>query len=169
MDTMIDTQTGPGRAGEAARARFIDHMGDYLEAEGLPRIAGRLFGLIMLETDPISFGALAERLDVSRGSVSTNARLLEGMGVIARVKSEGERQDFFRLADQPYVNMVRGVSDRMARMLRTIADTEEALPVEARGERCRLVEAGEFFETAVSAMGDLSTRLSQLAAARRSS
>ena len=81
-----------GRLGlEEVRKRFIDQMGTHMETEGLPRIAGRLFGLMILELEPISFGDLAHRLGVSRGSISTNSRLIEAKGLIERVSMEGER------------------------------------------------------------------------------
>ncbi|MER0239727.1 MarR family transcriptional regulator [Fulvimarina sp. MAC8] len=98
---------------EDACGRFIERMGEHMEMEGMPRIAGRLFGLLLVDPGPVSFSNLAERLGVSRGSVSTNARLLEGKGLIERVSVEGERQDFFRLADRPFVNMIHGIAARM--------------------------------------------------------
>ena len=68
---------------------FIERMGMIAQADGLPRIAGRIMGLIILEGGPYSFGELAKRLSVSRGSISTNTRLLENMGVIERTAKPG--------------------------------------------------------------------------------
>ncbi|HDZ73763.1 MAG TPA: MarR family transcriptional regulator [Aurantimonas coralicida] len=149
-----------GRLGlEEVRKRFIDQMGTHMETEGLPRIAGRLFGLMILELEPISFGDLAHRLGVSRGSISTNSRLIEAKGLIERVSMEGERQDFFRLAEQPYVNMMRGVAARMGETLKSIAEARASLPSNATREDARLQEAEHFFETAVASLADLTTKL----------
>ena len=59
---------------------FIERMGLALESDGLPRIAGRIFGLLLVSEDARSLDDLAAELRVSKGSVSTNARLLEQRG-----------------------------------------------------------------------------------------
>ena len=95
-----------------AAERFIERMGRLSQMDGLPRIAGRLLGLLVLEGGPLAFGTLAERLQVSRGSISSNARLLEGMGVIERVTRPGDRGDYFQLAPDPWVRLLAGVQER---------------------------------------------------------
>jgi DNA-binding transcriptional regulator GbsR (MarR family) len=64
---------------------FIELMGRHFDEEGVARIAGRLFGLLMLGEEPCSLDELAARLRVSKGSVSSNARLLEDWGLAERV------------------------------------------------------------------------------------
>ena len=159
MNIVLDHQPVPANDGSAVRAHFVDRMGHHLEVEGLPRIAGRLFGYLVLAPEPVSFGALAETLGVSRGSISTNARLLESKGLIERMAVPGERQDFFRLAERPYANMMRGIIARMQDMLAILAETADALPGDAAVERARLDEARQFFETSVSAFADIAARL----------
>ena len=91
---------------------YVECMGLHFEADGMPRIAGRILGLFILEGGPLSFAALAERLKISRASVSTNTRLLAEMGVIERTSVSGERQDYFRMADSPYVCLLHKMADR---------------------------------------------------------
>ena len=81
-----------------ARYEFIEMMGRHFEEEGTARIAGRLFGLLILTEEPVSLDDAAERLQVSKGSVSSNARLLEEWGVAERVTRPGDRRDFYRVA-----------------------------------------------------------------------
>jgi DNA-binding transcriptional regulator GbsR (MarR family) len=164
MNIALDQTTVPDERRLAAASHLIERMGDHLEAEGMPRIAGRIFGLMIIEPELISFGALAERLGVSRASISTNARLLEGKGLLARVRVPGQRQDFYRLADQPYVNMLRGVAARMGETLATLAIVHDTLPPEAGVERARLEQAQIFFETTLASLTELSGQLSDLAA-----
>lgn len=95
MDEMAD-------AGEMARELFIERNAIQAELDGLPRIAGRLIGIFLLDGGPISFSDLAERMQASRASVSTNTRLLERLGIIERVALRGERQDFFSLRANPF-------------------------------------------------------------------
>lgn len=92
---------------------FIEHMGRVSEGDGLPRIAGRLFAFLIANDGEHSLRSLSERLQVSRGSISTNAKLLESLGVIERVTQAGDRQDYFRLRDDPYAQLFRGIVIRM--------------------------------------------------------
>ncbi|MXX77059.1 MAG: transcriptional regulator [Holophagales bacterium] len=84
-----------------AEERFIEAMGLAHEEDRLPRIAGRLVGLLILSPEPVRFDHLTERLRVSRGSISTNTRLLENMGVIQRVTRPGDRRDYFKINEEP--------------------------------------------------------------------
>jgi DNA-binding transcriptional regulator GbsR (MarR family) len=127
---------------------FIEQMGLAAQADGLPRIAGRMLGFFVIEGGTRSFSELAERLQVSRGSISTNARLLESLGVIQRTCRPGDRQDYFRLADDPYARMLEGYVTRMQRVEKLVADTRAELPPDARDARQRLKEMLNFYDVA---------------------
>ena len=68
-----------------------------LEAFGIPRMAGRVFGALLV-ANPTEQSAeeLAELLQASRGSISGATTLLETMGLIDRVRKLGDRKDYFR-------------------------------------------------------------------------
>src|SRR6056300_574061 len=87
----------------AIRSDFIEKTGLITQAEGLPRIAGRVFGMLIFDGDMVSFGDLAKRLQVSRASISTSIRILEERGLVKRMTRPGERQDYFQLASNPYM------------------------------------------------------------------
>ena len=103
------------------RAAFIEKTGLIAQNEGIPRVAGRVFGLLLFDGEPVSFGDLARQLLVSRGSISTSTRLLEERALIRRVTKPGERQDFFQLADRPFPNMLRTVKTEFDRAQADIA------------------------------------------------
>ena len=84
-----------------SKERFVESMGRFLEGDGLPRIGGRLFGYMLLEDEPHSLDELAERLQVSKTSVSTNARLLERGGLVERVSKPGDRRDYYVVTPDP--------------------------------------------------------------------
>ena len=86
---------------------FVETIGLRFQDQQLPRIAGRLFGLLLMEGGPFSFSELAERLQVSRGSISVNARLLTGMGLIERVSKPGDRQDHYRIQPDGLASLFR--------------------------------------------------------------
>jgi DNA-binding transcriptional regulator GbsR (MarR family) len=77
---------------------FVERMGLLWEAEGLPRIAGRIFGFLFIQAEPCSLDDLATSLDVSKASVSTDARRLETLGLIRRIGVPGDRRDYYEIA-----------------------------------------------------------------------
>jgi DNA-binding transcriptional regulator GbsR (MarR family) len=83
---------------EGAEQGFVEKMGLLFETDGLPRIAGRMLGRLLLSEDSMSLDDLADGLRVSKASVSTNGRLLERMGALERVSRPGDRRDYYRVA-----------------------------------------------------------------------
>ena len=88
-------KAGKPDAAETARADFIEKIGVIAQTEGLPRIAGRVLAMLLYDGERVSFGQLAEALQVSRGSVSSSVRMLESQQLIKRVAKAGDRQDYF--------------------------------------------------------------------------
>lgn len=125
---------------------FIEQKGMEYQAEGLPRITGRLMGLMLIEEGPFAFGGLAERLNVSRGSISTNTRLLESLGVIERVSKPGERGDFFQLSSNPYVSLLGGINLRLKRSLANAKQARGGLPKTMENAQGRLAGLEAFYQ-----------------------
>jgi len=136
----------------ATRAEFIEKIGLITQAEGLPRIAGRVFGLLIFDGTAVSFGDLATKLQVSRGSISSSIRLLEERGLVKRTAKPGDRQDYFQLAPNPYVTMLEGLQKRTQSTKDEIAQTIDALP--AGNEAIdRLREYAAFYASTDAAIG----------------
>ena len=83
--------------------RFVERSGLIAEREGFSRIAGRIFGLLLLSDTELSLDEIAERLMVSRASVSTEARRLQDHGVVERTSRPGDRKDYYHIADDHYI------------------------------------------------------------------
>jgi DNA-binding transcriptional regulator GbsR (MarR family) len=77
---------------------FVERMGRAWEKDGVPRIAGRIFGLLLVSPGDCSLDDLADSLAVSKASVSTDARLLEQLGFLERSSHPGDRRDYYRVA-----------------------------------------------------------------------
>jgi len=144
---------------ESAVEAFVEDMGLSAQADGLPRIAGRMLGFFIVHGGPFSFSELAERLQVSRGSISTNARILRGLGLIDRTSRPGDRQDYYKLASSPYAKMLEGYVERMQRMEANAASMERCLPNDWRHARRRLREMREFYRAAVLSTRELIAQL----------
>jgi len=81
----------------------------------MPRVAGRLFALLLVSAEPLSLDDLATQLGVSKASVSVNARLLEDRAKLERVSRPGDRRDYYQIGDDI---LERAMEDRMARVRR---------------------------------------------------
>jgi DNA-binding transcriptional regulator GbsR (MarR family) len=140
---------------DQATRDFIESMGRQFEEDGAPRIAGRLFGFLMLQEEPCSLDDVAEQLQVSKGSASSNARLLEQLGIAERVTRAGDRRDYYQISpdigERTLERAVQGI-ERMLGRLRRGAD--------AIGERSPTVSARfdgtiRFHERAMQVVTDL--------------
>lgn len=146
----------------AAIENFIERIGLSAEEDGLPRIAGRMMAFFVVHGGPISFAELAERLRVSRGSVSTNTRILISIGVIERVSRPGVRGDYFKLAERPYARMMSGYLERTRRMKALVAETQLQLESKERaGAKKRLREMQRFYDVAARHFSGLLSELAR--------
>ena len=94
---------------------FVERLAVACEAAGLPRIAGRIFGLLLICEHELSLDEIAEELDASKGSASVNTRLLEQRGFIERVSRHGDRRDYYRIMPDLFE---RTMEQRLARWYR---------------------------------------------------
>ena len=104
------------------REEFVEKMGLIFQADGMPRIAGRILGLLVFEGRAFSFAELAETLGVSRGSISTNARILSDKGMIERVGMPADRQDYYQFTEESFESILRNISEGL---LKTSAEVRK--------------------------------------------
>lgn len=134
METTLDT-----------KSQFIEMIGMVTQAEGMPRISGRIIGLLIFDGRAYSFGDLASQLQVSRGSISTNARMLVERGVIERIARPGDRQDYYQICENPYDSILKGVSERALKTASEITRIAGGLPTDQSQTRQRLTDYANFY------------------------
>lgn len=93
--------------------RFVERMGRRSEMEGEPRTAGRIFALLLMTPGTLSLDEIAERLSISKGSVSTNARALARHGLLERHSPPSERRDFYGVGEDLYTRVLESRLERM--------------------------------------------------------
>ena len=77
---------------------FVEDFGLLLEQNGLPRMAGRIVGWLLICNPPHqSINDLAQTLRASKGSISTMTRLLIEMDIVERIALPEDRRDYFRI------------------------------------------------------------------------
>jgi DNA-binding transcriptional regulator GbsR (MarR family) len=102
---------------------FIEEVGIVFEQTGLPRMAGRLFGWLLIADPPYQSPAeLAEVLQASKGSISTTVRLLAQSGFIERYVIPGSRHDYFRLPQDAIKKVIQHGLEQEIKMFRVLAE-----------------------------------------------
>lgn len=75
---------------------FVEEVGLWTEQMGLPRMAGRVFGRLLICDPPHQSSAeLADYLQASKASISTASRLLIQLDMAERVPVPGTRASYF--------------------------------------------------------------------------
>lgn len=106
-------QTGrnpsPGsQGGRKALLQWVERIATYLAVDGMPPIAGRILGWLMI-CDPAEQSAeeIADAIGASRASLTTNLRILTVMGFVSRQTRPGKRTAYFRVDDDAWEGVVR--------------------------------------------------------------
>jgi DNA-binding transcriptional regulator GbsR (MarR family) len=128
------------------KQHFIEDISLYFEQMGLPRMAGRILGVLLI-SDPteVSMIDLCEQLQASKSSISTNARLLDEMSLIERAASPVPRQIYYRFTPGGWVTFMRMRLKLMASLHEIAERGLELLKDEEPALRSRLQEAHDMF------------------------
>jgi DNA-binding transcriptional regulator GbsR (MarR family) len=100
---------------------FVERIGLYFEQYGLPRIGGRITGLLLVAHRPLSLDDIAAALSVSRASVSTNVRLCITFGFAERVSLPGDRRDYCQFPEHGWERMLH-INIEAVKALRALAE-----------------------------------------------
>lgn len=90
------------------RLEWVERVAMYCARDGVPPIAGRVLGWLMLCDPPEqSAGQISAAIGASRASLTTNLRMLAGTGFLTWRTRPGERTVYYRLADNAWEAVVR--------------------------------------------------------------
>jgi len=85
---------------------------------GVPPVAARLYGYLLLCSRPISLDQITEDLEISKSSASVAARLLESYTLARRHSQPGTKRALYAVADD-YEAMIR----QQNRLLDAVAES----------------------------------------------
>ncbi|GAA2158322.1 MULTISPECIES: GbsR/MarR family transcriptional regulator [Glycomyces] len=87
-----------------------------VEEWGLPPITGRILGLLMICDPPErSAGQIAEAIQASRASLTSNMRFLTTIGLVRKVRVPGDRTSYFRIEDDAWQKVIQRKLDGLGR------------------------------------------------------
>lgn len=146
--------------------QFVERMGMLGEAEGLSRIAGRIFGFLLVRPDACSLDDLATELGVSKASVSMDARRLERLGYLERSSRPADRRDYYSISTDVFARSLEQRLDRF-RQFRALIDQARTLRISSAEVRERLNDLEAAYDVAVKAIEDAVTTWQKSRANRR--
>lgn len=124
-----------------SKQKFIENIGMFFETQRLPRLAGRMVGLLLISNPPEqTTNDIGETLGMSKGSVSTMTRLLMQMGMIEKVSPFGSKRDYYRIHPRVSERMLQARQGEFEQLLSLVEQGLEILDAEDESSRQRLVE-----------------------------
>jgi len=118
---------------------------------GVPPVAARLYGYLLLCPRPVSLDRITADLGISKSSASVAARLLESYTLSRRHREPGTKRALYAVADD-YEAMIR----QQNQLLDALAEQLNAGSgiVGSREVNTRLEEMAEFYRLMRAAMDD---------------
>ena len=147
MAHQLPQQEGEGRTLNPEARDFVEKFGLQVEREGLGRSAGRIGAYLLLQERPRSLEEIARDLQISRASVSTNARFLERTGAVERVGFPGDRRDYYRTVEDFPGAMIVVWRRRFMEALDLLERTLDELPEDEEPGRTRVARLREFYRS----------------------
>jgi DNA-binding transcriptional regulator GbsR (MarR family) len=128
--------------------KFIEKMGLYFDKYGVPRLAGRIIGLMMLTDKPLNTDDIMAILGASRTAISTNLKLGLANGYIEPTlrREPGDRRDYYQFSSDGFQY---GMKLALLRLQEFIQITDEAfnhINPENKEGRKHLLEMRMFYD-----------------------
>ena len=91
-----------------AKNHFIQGMSRISNFWGFPKAMGAIYGAIYLSPELLSLDEIVEQVGVTKGSVSTNVRQLERLGMGHKKLQIGDRKDYY-LPETDFWKIIKGI------------------------------------------------------------
>lgn len=96
--------------------RWVERVAAFcVEEWGLPPITGRILGWLMI-CDPAeqSAGQIADAIQASRASLTSNMRFLTAIGLVKKVRRPGDRVSYYRIEDDAWQKVIQRKLDSLS-------------------------------------------------------
>jgi DNA-binding transcriptional regulator GbsR (MarR family) len=138
----------------SARDNFIQGISRITNFWGFPKAMGAIYASIYLSPEPITLDEICKQVGVTKGSVSTNIRNLERLGLVHKQIIVGDRKDYY-LAETDFWKTVKGI-------LKEREKNEFDLAIKSVGQSLELVKNAELDETDIELAGFYKERMMML-------
>lgn len=79
---------------------FVDHVATLLVPWGMPQTTGRVYGYLLLQTEPVSLDQIVEELELSKSTASVSARQLVDSKLAKRHGVRSSKRILFSATDK---------------------------------------------------------------------
>lgn len=126
----------------ASALRFIENTARLLVPWGVPQAAARLYGYLLLCSEPVSLDRITADLRISKSSASVAGRLLETYRLVQRHGEPGSKRALYAVSDN-----YEGTLTERNRLLDALADLLKngAAIATSKAARARLDEMADFY------------------------
>ena len=146
-DTEIEAgATDPTVPISSEKKQFVEDMGLRYEEFGLPPMAGRIIGWLLVSDSPSQTAAeLAAVLGASPGSISTNTRILMQLGIVERIAMPERRGHFYQIRKGAWAELVQAKLAHIQKVRRLAEQGLETFRTESDQIRERLRDLHDFY------------------------
>ena len=165
MTTPTNQATGEDGPDGLLRSKeaFISHWGEMGSSWGVPRSMAEIHALLFIEGRPLCTDEIMDRLQVSRGNVSTTLRQLADWGIVTRVRLRGDRKDHFQAEQDVWTLLSLIVRARKRRELEPLlAALEDASNIAREDAGPKADKAAKEHLARLESMQDALKRLDRL-------
>jgi DNA-binding transcriptional regulator GbsR (MarR family) len=129
---------------------FVERFAAGMVASGMPRMASRVFALLLARDDGSATSAeLATALQASPAAISGAVRYLIQLHLVTRAHRPGERRDVYRLMSDDWYEMVGHREHELQQWAKLSREGIDVVGADTRAGR-RLEETARFFEFLVN-------------------
>ncbi len=133
--------------------QYIEDSADLMEAHGLPRMAGRIIGALLVCTPPyMNHDELADQLQASKGSISMSTQLLMRLNIVERISLPGHRRHYYRLRKHLWSDLLSTRTEHIQKHLKLVDDGLALLVNEPSDTKMRLIELQVFSDFVLEAL-----------------
>jgi len=134
-------------ASETEYRQFIEDMGDLMDDHGLPHMAGRVIGaLLICPENRMSHDELVDDLQASKGAISMSTRLLLHLGIVDRISIPGHRKHYYRIHENLWDSMFLDRSDHIKQHCDVVLRALDLVRDEPIERKLQLIEMQAFFD-----------------------
>ena len=142
-----------------AYKRFIEQAADLMDEDGLPHMAGRVVGALMVcRPSYMSHDELAEDLQASRGAISMATQLMLRMNIIERISLPGERKHYYQLRTSFLEDVLSVRAEHLLDHQRLFDAGVELLRGEPMEAKARLIRLQAFLDFLAEELAGLNER-----------
>lgn len=139
--------------------QYLENSADLMEEHGLPRMAGRVIGALLISASShLSHDELADLLQASKGSISMTTQLLVRLNILERISLPGHRRHYYQLRSNLWNDLLSTRTEHIEKHLRMVNEGLALLENEPLEAKMRLIELQVLSDFILELLPEMSER-----------